>query len=332
MTAIYTIFAGRARLQKIFWRTSLALIVAASASFAASPADAQTIGIVTMQAGTLAYTVGSAIAKVLKENAGMNALVQPTAGESVAIAIVGRGEAQLGLANAPQVANAVAGGGQSKLRLIGALHPLRVAMFVRKDSSMKTVSDLKGKRVTVGYSAMRALDQVAHAILATAGLTDTDIKPVLVPNVIRSAEDFVASAADMFQGAFGQPKVREVDAIVGGIRALEIPNDPGIAAAQKIVPYGYLTEVKPGPFFTGISHPMKVYSFDHMLYTHADVPDDVVYKIMETLVTNKSSLVAVAPALREFNASAAYKIYGVPYHPGALRYFKQHNIEAILVR
>ena len=79
---------------------------------------------------------------------------------------------------------------------------------------------------------MRNLDIVARAMLATAGLTEADIKPVLVPNVIRSADDFVAGAADMFFFAFGAPKVREVDATVGGIRVLEIDADGHAGGAQ----------------------------------------------------------------------------------------------------
>ena len=69
---------------------------------------------------------------------------------------------------------------------------------------------------------MRALDRLSRAMLATGGLTEKDIKPVLVPNVIRSADDFASGAADTFFFAFGAPKVREVDATVGGIRVLEI--------------------------------------------------------------------------------------------------------------
>ena len=52
---------------------------------------------------------------------------------------------------------------------------------------------------------------------------------------MRGADDFTSGAADMFFFAFGAPKVREVDATVGGIRALEIP-DSGMAAAKKILP------------------------------------------------------------------------------------------------
>ena len=73
---------------------------------------------------------------------------------------------------------------------------------------------------------------------------------------------------------------------------------------------------------------MNVYAWDNMLFTYAKVKDDVVYKMIETLENNKADLVAVQPALREFSSAGLYKKYEIPYHPGALRYFKEHNIEA----
>jgi uncharacterized protein len=297
-------------------------------------ASAQTMGIATMQTGTLNHTTGSAIAKVLKEKAQLNVLVQPTAGESVLIPMVGRGEADLGIANVFEVvAGTKASGatGASDLRLIGSIHALRGAFFVRKDSNMKTMADLKGKKVVYGFSAMRTIDPLIRAMLATGGLSEKDIQPVLVPNVIRGADDFASGAADMFFFAFGAPKVREMDATVGGIRALEIP-EGGIAAAQKILPEGYLTQAKPEPFFVGVDKPMGVYTWDNMLFTNAKVKDEIVYKIIETLENNKGDLVAVQPALREFAAASLYKQYDFPYHPGALKYFRDKNIEAKATR
>jgi len=143
-----------------------ATIAAAVVALSAASVAAQTYGLATMQPGTLNHTTGSAIAKVLKEKAGMNALVQPTAGESVLIPLVGRGEAELGIANALEVAVAVEGTRLPDLRLIGAIHPLPTAYFVRKDTAMKTIADLKGKKVVFGFSAQRVLDTVSRAILA----------------------------------------------------------------------------------------------------------------------------------------------------------------------
>lgn len=302
------------------------LLAAAAGLSLALTAQAQTLGIATMQPGTLAHTVGSSIAKVLKEKAGINALVQPTSGESMALAIVGKGDAPLGLANAIEVGLAVPA--NPNLRMIGAVNPVRAGIFVKKNSPMKTIADLKGRRVPMGYAAMRALDGMSRAILATGGLTEKDIQGVMAPNVIRAADDFAAGSSDAFLFAFGAPKVREVDATVGGIRALEIPDNPGMAAARRHSPYGYLTEAQPGPVFVGVPQPMKVYTFDQMLYTHTGVSDDVVYRVIDTMAKNKADLAAVAPALREFAVEDLYKTYDFPYHPGALKYFREHNLAA----
>jgi TRAP transporter TAXI family solute receptor len=306
-------------------------LLAGAVALGTAGAVAQTYGIATMQPGTLNHTTGSAIAKVLKEKAGLNVLVQPTAGETTLIPMVGRAEAEMGIANIAEVVNVTKGGTaagqQPDLRLVGSLHPLRVAFFVRKDSGLKTMADLKGKRVTAGYSAMRTIDDIVHAMLVTGGLSIGDVKPVPVPNVLRGADDFLGGNADTFMFAFGAAKVREADATVGGLRALEIP-EAAMAASRKFFPYGYLTEVNPGPVYIGVPEKMKVYSYDNMLFSNAKVKDETIYKIIDTLESNKADLAAVQPALREFSAAGLYTKYDIPYHPGALKYFKDKGLQA----
>jgi len=305
-------------------RTIRFAAAAAAIAFAGS-AGAQAVGFATLPPGSLNHTTASAVAKVMKEKGGMNMLVQPTAGDNVIIPMVARGESTMGIANAPEIASAMKEGKQADVRLIGTAHALRTAFFVRKDSAFRTIADMKGRRVELGYSAMRTLDVVTRAMLATAGLTERDVKPVLVPNIVRGADDFAAGASDMFFFAFGGPKVREVDASIP-LRVLEI-DEAGMAAARKITPYGYLTDVKPGAIFIGVEKPMKVYSFDNVLLTSAKVPDDIVYKIIDTLEKNKADLAAIQPVLREFSADNLYKQYDMPYHPGALKYFKEHKLQ-----
>jgi TRAP transporter TAXI family solute receptor len=287
---------------------------------------AQTVGLATMQPGSLNHTSGSAIAKVLKEKAGLNALVQPTAGETVIIPLVGQRETEFGLANALEISVVNENSRFPDLRLIGVLHPLPTAYFVRKDSAMRSMADLKGKRVVWGFSAQRTIDIVARGLLATVGLTNRDITPVLVPNVVRGADDFIAGAVDTFYFAFGAPKVREVDATVGGIRALEVP-ESGMAEARKFYPDGYLAPATPGPFYIGVEKPMGVYTWDNLIFTHAKVTDEVVYKVIETMVKNKDDMVAVQPALRGFRPEVMYKKFTTPYHPGALKYFADNGIQ-----
>jgi TRAP-type uncharacterized transport system substrate-binding protein len=97
-------------------------------------------------------------------------------------------------------------------------------------------------------------------------------------------------------------------------------------AAKKIMPWAYLTQIGPGPIFTGVEKPMKVYSFDNVIIASAKVPDDLVYKLLDLMEKNKDELVAVQPVLREWTPAFGYKQYGVPYHPGALKYFKERNL------
>lgn len=293
-------------------------------ALAATSAPAQTYGFATLPPGTLSHVIASAIAKAMKEKAGANVLVQPAAGGNVIVPIVSRGEAEIGLVNIMEAQDGF-DAGLKDLRVIGAAQGLRTPFFVRKDSGMTKVADLRGKRVTLGYSAMRQIDQVSRAILATAGLTEADVKPILVPNVVRSADDFIAGNSDMFFFTFGGPKVREADATVGGIRPLEI-DVAGMPAAKKIMPWGYLTEVQPSPFYTGVEKPMKVYSFDNVLITSAKAPDDLIYKLLDSMEKGKEGIVSVTPAMAEFTPAFAYKQYGVPYHPGALKYYKEHNL------
>jgi len=305
--------------------SALAAGLAALALSSGIAAAQRPYGFATLPPGTLNYTTSSAVAKVLKENAGINILVQPTAGDTAIIPMVGRGEAELGISNVMEVGDGYKSA-EKDLRIIAAVHAYRTPFFVRKDSNMHTIADLKGKRVELGYSAMRNIDKVGRAQLATAGLTEKDIKVVLVPNVVRGADDFVSGASDMFNFAFGAPKVREVDATVGGIRVLSI-DEKGMPAARKIMPYGYLTEVKPGPVFIGVEKPMKVYSFDALIFSSVKVPDEFVYKFLQALDQYKAEIVKIQPVLREFTLAFAYKQYDIPYHPGALKYYKEHNIQ-----
>jgi uncharacterized protein len=299
---------------------------ALGAALLSTAALGQAVGFATLPPGSLNHTTASAVSKVLSEKAGMNMLVQPTAGDNVILPMVNRGESLMGIANAPETAMAIKEAKQGDVRLLSVAHTLQTAFFVRKDSNLKSIADMKGKRVALGYSAMRTIDLLTRAMLATAGLTERDVNAVRVPNVVRSADDFASGAADMFFFAFGGPKVREVDASIP-LRVLEI-DEKGMAAARKITPYGFLTSVQPGPIFIGVEKPMKVYSFDNLFLINAKAPDEVAYKILDTLEKNRADLAAVQPVLRAFTAQKGYKQYDIPYHPGALKYYKEHGIQA----
>jgi TRAP-type uncharacterized transport system substrate-binding protein len=71
---------------------------------------------------------------------------------------------------------------------------------------------------------------------------------------------------------------------------------------------------------------MKIYSFDNLIFTNAKISEAFVHKVLETMLNNKDELIAVQPVLREFSAAFGHKQYEVPYHAGAVKYFKEHNV------
>ncbi len=173
-----------------------------------------------------------------------------------------------------------------RLRLIGVPHTFRGTFWVRKDLPMKTIADLKGKKVPLGYSAMLTIDKLSRALLATGGLTEKDVTPVLVPNVVRGADDFATGSQPTSSPS---PLAR---------RSCAKSTPPSAASARwkfrpaawrrrsKIFPDGYLVKAAPNPFFIGVDHPMDVYAWDNLLITNDKVPDDVIDKIIDTLVNN----------------------------------------------
>lgn len=298
-----------------------------------APAAAQEqVAIGTMSQGTSGYSMATAIAKVLEEKTDLGAVVQPTAGTSAYLPLVQTGELDFGIANEIETAAAIKGEEPfsrtlDNLRVVGALYPFRVGIFVRDDSDIQSVADLKGKRVTYGFTNQVTLAALVDAILANAGLTPDDIEPVLVPNVVRGAEDFASGNADAAFFAIGSGKVAEVDAAVGGIRFLPLSTDPeDVQAVNEVVPQVYIADVEPGPALAGIDEPTPSMAYDYMLLAGTHVADDVVREVTETVAQSKEELASSFAGFKGMNPERMAKPMDVPYHEGAIAYYESQGL------
>ena len=138
-----------------------------------------TIG--TNPAGTAFYAVGAGLAKVISGAGPMQSMVQPYTGSSTFLPLLDSGELDFAIINAVEINLAYQGpakfkiGGKNPLphvpnaRLIMRGSPLSVSLVVQKDSPIKTVHDVKGKRVTGEYPANIAIWYHIYAELASAG-------------------------------------------------------------------------------------------------------------------------------------------------------------------
>jgi TRAP transporter TAXI family solute receptor len=295
-------------------------------------AQAQVMGFGSAPQGSIGYNMSSAIARVMAD-AGMQSRVQPYSGSSAVLPLVNSGELDLSVCNVLEIEEATKGEGpyngrkQANLRVLGVIFPLLSSIFVRKDSDIKSLADLKGKRIPAGFSAQVTLDRIIDAVLANGGVERRDVKPVLVPNVIRGADDFVERKIDGGFFALGAAKVLEVHKSTGGIRYLPLSDEPAaVARMQKHMAYAYITEVKPGPAFAGVDVPTKLMAYDYLITVGAHVKDEQVYKIAKAVYENKPKLIEILGAFRGFNPDLMNRKMPAAFHPGSIKFYKEKGI------
>ncbi len=318
---------------------SAMLTMALCAAGAAAPAHAaDMLGIATSSPGSVYHSAGTAIATVANHEAGLQMTVQAFASPNVYLAGVNTGQVAFGVSNSgdAQLASAgeqhFAGRQMPKLRAVAVLFPLRQAIYVRKDSPIRSIADLRGRRLPTGFAGQKTIVPLFDAVLATDGLTVADLDEVRVPNIVGGANAFMEGSADAFFFALGAAKVREADASVGGIRALPLTNTPeSLAALQAIWPAGYLSEARPGPANTGVLEPVFMMTHDAIIMTGADTPDAAVYALVRALHENPDALAGAFAPFRNFAPDRMISdIPGVQWHPGALAYYREIGQDSAL--
>jgi TRAP transporter TAXI family solute receptor len=305
--------------------------LAAAAALGTTAASAQTIGIVATAPGTLTHSSSTAVAKAISDLTKIQVRVIAQGASPQYSIAAGTGE--FGLSNVFDTIFFLEGTGEyqgegkhPELRVVGNLTPLLSTIWVRKDSSIKTPKDLKGKRIGSGYTAQKTILRIFEGQLATVGLTYKDVRGVPTANVATGADDFGASKTDAFTFALGAAKVKEIDAKVGGLRGLSFPETPAAdAALSKILPGAYHIKINPSPQYDGILAPTNVTSFDFLLVTNVKVSEDIVYQVTKAVYNGHDIMVATFPPLRmnDPGKMAERKYAPLQYHEGAIKFYKE---------
>jgi hypothetical protein len=286
--------------------------------------------------GSLFYALASGLAKVVSDSAAIQAQVQPYAGTSTFVPLFDTGELDFGVVNAVDMGMVYQGqklkvGGRNPFphvassRLIMRGSPLRSSLIVKKDSPIKTIADVKGKRVTGEYPAQLAVWYNVFGALSNGGLTWNDVKVVPVPAVNEGVDALIQGRADVTTHAIGSAKVKEADAAVG-IRYVPLDCSPqGAARIKKAVPGYYLSTVKAGAS-TGIVEDTCTYTYDIYLVGHKALPDAVVRSVLQAIWVNIEKLPQFHPGFAEWTKQRAVDPeVTMPYHPAAIRFFKDNN-------
>jgi TRAP transporter TAXI family solute receptor len=308
-------------------------IAAAACVVAAGTAQGQTISIGTSPVGSLNHSLGNALGKVMTEQADLKARVVPFGGGQQFLPLIHKKELEMAIPSATDVVFAYqgkedfAGNPNSSLRVIGTVFSYYIGWFVKKDSPYKSLAELKGKRFPIGFTANSAQRRVHLAGLAGEGLKESDFSGVPVPHVVRGADDFMQGKVEATTFAVGAGKVAEVDAKLGGIRFLNMSSTPDARERIKqVMPTTYPAVLQPAKEFVGILAPTTVLFEDYLVVAGAQMSDDDAYKVAKVLHEAQDKLAAIARAFARYKRDELGRSHGVPFHPGALKYYREKGI------
>ena len=297
-------------------------------------AAAQTVAISTLPPGAINNVQAAAIAKVVQEKSDLQMRLMTFNAPAAIIGAVQNKQAEFAYTSNEEAGDAFSGDNEYRgkamkdLRIAFTVFPFRVGIIVRNNSDIKTVADMKGKRVGSGWTAFRQGLALWDGLLANGGLALRDTSPVPTTDLLGAAEDFKAGKSDAFMFAVGGPKVAEIHAsIEGGVRFLNLENSPQADARMQAVRREYhVAQVNPAPHFPGIIGATNLMEYHIVLLTHKDASDDLVYKVVKTVHANKPGLVAGHPSFAAFTQQGMAYPHRLEYHPGALKFFKEAGI------
>lgn len=279
--------------------------------------------------GGVFYVYGGGIASVLSKNVpGLQVTAESTAGSVDNLKLLNAKRGDLALAFSDTTYEALKGEGAFKalgptpLRALAVLYFAYNHLVVFDESPIKTVADLKGRRVSTS-SPGTGSEIVALRTLEAAGLDpDKDI----IRERLGAAESASAMKDRKIDAFFfhGSNIAAIVDlAATPGIKIRLIPN--GELVPRIVAKYGpvYSVGTIPKGVYKGVDVDTSAIASTTLLVVREDFPEDVAYWITRTLFEKKADLALIHKAAEELTATGT----SVAFHPGAIRYFKEKGIK-----
>ncbi|MGD9161716.1 MAG: TAXI family TRAP transporter solute-binding subunit [Desulfobacteraceae bacterium] len=282
------------------------------------------------------YPTGGAISRMLNNKSdqyGIKATVESTAGSVYNINAVTSGDLEFGIAQSDRQYQAVNGkaewsriGPMKTLRSVFSIHPESITLIASVESNIKSVADLKNKRVNIGNPGSGQL-QNSKDVLSTFGMTTEDIKAEYV-KAVEAPGLFQDEKLDAFFYTVGHPNGNIKEATSGRIKVDIIPI-AGPEVDRMLTRYPYYTKtIIPGKFYPNKAKNGDVESIGvkATLITSSDVDDDTVYAVTKEVFENLEEFKTLHPAYSVLTKENMLDGLSAPIHPGALRYYKEAGL------
>jgi uncharacterized protein len=309
-------------------------IIAISLSFIWASAQAQNISIATGGTGGVYYPMGGGLAAVLSNKVpGMSATAEVTGGSVDNLNLIGTGKPYVAFSMADAAKDAQMGDGKFAgkkvdLRTLLVLYPNLMHVATVESTGIKTMKDLKGKRVSTGAPGS-ATEVMAFRLLEAAGLDkDKDVKRERL-SVAESVNAVKDRKIDAFFWVGGLPTAAVTDlANSPSMKIVMVDTSDEVPAMNKKYGNLYFPTVIPKTTYSGMAKDNKVAAVANILVVNANMPDDEAYKIVKAIFDNKIDLVRTHQEYMNVTLeNQKVKSTPIDFHAGALKYFKEKNIK-----
>ena len=305
----------------------LCLIMALSLVACGGAASKMTMG-TGGTAGTY-YGYGNVLGQYIKNHAGIDVTAVATDGSKANIQGIAAGDYQLGTVQSDVMAYAWEGtrsfaddGKVDSFRVVAGLYAEAVQL-VTMDANIKSVKDLKGKKVSIGAPGSGVYFN-AMDVLAAAGLTEEDIQPQYqsFADSADALKDGKIDAAFVVAGA-PTPAITE---LCTTNKAYLVPIDGDVAKKMMESCPFYTTYTIPAKTYNGQEQDVTTVTVKATLIVSASASEDDVYKLTKAIFENVSAITAENAKGAELSLENATTGMTAPFHAGAAKYFAEKNI------
>lgn len=219
---------------------------------------------------------------------------------------------------------------QKWLRVLWVMYPNVQHIVTTADSGIKTVYDLKGKRVSTGAPGS-GTERDAFATLTAAGIDpEKDFTVWQKLGAKESADALLDGKIDAYFWNGGIPTGSIVELATNlqqrgkQIAFVEIP-DEVIQKMKEENPGVYVTFTMKKEYY-GSPEDITTTAIQNVVIAHENMDEEVAYKIVKAVFDHLGELHAVHDAAKQTTLESAVTFEGIPYHPGAVKYFKEKGI------
>jgi TRAP transporter TAXI family solute receptor len=296
----------------------------------AAMAQAQYITVLTGGTSGVYYPLGVAMSQLFGAalpDAKVSVQATKASAENLNLIQSGRGEIAFTLGDALSDAwkgNAEAGFPKplNKLRAVAGIYSNYIQIVASADSGIKTLADLKGKRLSVG-APKSGTELNARAILKAAGLTYGDLGKVEYLPFGESVELMKNRQLDatLQSAGLGVASLRD---LATSMKIVVVPIPSAVVA--KVGDPAYQSASIPANTYEGQTTEVPTAAVQNFLVTSDTVPEAEVYAMTKAIFTHLPALVAAHSAAKGIQLENAVKSLPVPLHPGAARYFREAGV------